>query len=127
MKSKKQKKQNTKPASKNTMRDVVLSEDQYSPRAGLPVTPDPVTFTAIITATFSKTEPGDSKVTATHGATSKTIDKTETIKFDNVQSGEMIMIQGKSLGSSDFAIDVDASPVSKHLDPGKINFNFIIL
>ena len=127
MKKNHPKKQARKPASINLTQNLSLSKDQKHPGTESPGTPDPVTFTAVITATFTHTDPGDSTVTATHGVISKTIEKTDTIRFDNVQIGEIIMMQGKSLGSSDFTINVKASPASQQLGPGRINFNFIII
>ena len=84
-------------------------------------------MTAIITVTFSNTNPGVSSVTATHSGEAKTLTQSGTITFNHVLAGDIIMMQGKSLGDSEFKIDISATPQDKKFPPGKINFNFIIL
>lgn len=81
---------------------------------------------ATITATFRNVNPGASELTATYNDEAKTINQSGTINFDAVRSGEIIMVQGKSLGKAEIVIDRKAEPQSKNFDPGIILFNFLI-
>ena len=83
--------------------------------------------TATIRATFTNTNPGLSELNATLNGVKKTLTQTGTLAFDNTVSGDAIIIQGKSLGTSDISIDVPASPQKQTFPPGTFNFNFIIL
>lgn len=83
--------------------------------------------TATISATFTNVNPGLSELNATFNGVKKTLTQSGTLGFDNVVSGDVIMIQGKSLGTADISIDVPASPPKMKLSPGTFNFNFIIL
>lgn len=82
---------------------------------------------ATITATFRNTNPGLSELTATHNGQTKTITQSGTLDLLNVKKGEVIMVQGKSLGKADISIDREADPQSMKAEPGIIAFNFFIL
>jgi hypothetical protein len=96
------------------------------PPVGLEAAPL-TSVTATISATFTNTNPGLSEVNATFNGVTKKITQTDTIVFDKVSSGDVIMIQGKSLGTSDISIDIEASPRQMKFVPGTFNFNFFIL
>lgn len=89
--------------------------------------PIPPVKAAVITATFTNVNPGLSSLNATLNGVTKKLSQSGTLKFDVVASGDIIMIQGKSLGNSAIAIDVPATPQQKSFVPGTFNFNFLIL
>lgn len=82
---------------------------------------------ATISATFRNVNPGLSELTATHNGVEKTITQSGTIDLANVKKGEIIMVQGKSLGKADISIDREADPQAMKFNPGVILFNFFIL
>lgn len=83
--------------------------------------------TATIMATFTQANPGLSELHATLQGVTKKLTQTGTLEFINVATGDVIMIQGKSLGNSEISIDVKASPPKMKFAPGTFNFNFFIL
>jgi len=87
----------------------------------------PATITATITATFNNTNPGLSELIAICNGSTKKLSQSGDISFPNLISGDVIIIQGKSLGNSDISIDVKASPMQMKFVPGTFNFNFILL
>jgi hypothetical protein len=105
---------------------ITASKPPEKPPVGLEAAPL-TSVTATISATFTNTNPGLSEVNATFNGVTKKITQTDTIVFDKVSSGDVIMIQGKSLGTSDISIDIEASPRQMKFVPGTFNFNFFIL
>lgn len=97
------------------------------PRRLLTSTPPPKSVTATISATFTTVNPGLSELNATLNGVTKKLTKTGSLVFSNVSSGDVIIMQGKSLGTSDISIDVKASPQQMKFVPGTFNFNFFII
>lgn len=83
--------------------------------------------TATISATFTNTNPGLSELNATFNGKTQKITQTDTITIENVRKGDAIMIDGKSLGSADISIDLQATPQQMKFAPGTFNFMFFIL
>lgn len=83
--------------------------------------------TATVDAKFFKANPGDSQLKAKHKGITKTLTKSGQLQFNNVSRGDVIIIQGRSLGSSLISIDVNAKPQKMEFEPGTFNFNFFIL
>jgi hypothetical protein len=83
-------------------------------------------MTATLTITFTNVNPGLSKLTAIHKGERKTVKQSDEISFGDVESGDLILIQGKSLGTTNVKIDVSADPAEMNFDPGKFNDNFSI-
>jgi hypothetical protein len=75
---------------------------------------------------FRNTDPGLSKLKAILNDEEQTINQSDTITFSNVQSGDIIIIQGTSLGSTTVTIDVSAEPIQFNFVPGNFNGNFFI-
>ena len=82
--------------------------------------------TATISAVFTNTNPGGSKLTATFNNQSKSISSTGKISFSNVNSSDIILVQVNSLGISDITIDIPADPSSFHFLPGSHSGEFEI-
>ncbi|HVE60940.1 MAG TPA: hypothetical protein VNA26_03925 [Chitinophagaceae bacterium] len=82
--------------------------------------------TANLEVTFRNTEPGLSELTAILNSEEQTITESGTITFPNVQSGDIIIIQGTSLGSTTVTIDISAEPIQFNFEPGNFNGNFFI-
>lgn len=82
---------------------------------------------ATIKATFTNVNPGLSELKATFNGVTKKLSQTGDIVFNNIGSGDVIIIQGKSLGTSEISIDVKASPQQMKFVPGTFNFNFFII
>lgn len=93
----------------------------------LAASPAPPTATATISATFTSTNPGLSELNATLNGVTKKLTQTGDIEFSNAITGDVILVQGKSLGTADISIDVKASPQQMKFVPGTFNFNFFIL
>ena len=83
--------------------------------------------TATIAATFRDTEPGFSKLVATHKSNSKTITQSDTINFENVKAGDVILIDVITLGKSEITIDRKARPQEKKTTDSSFRFLFEIL
>ncbi|MDQ3683055.1 MAG: hypothetical protein M3352_08300 [Bacteroidota bacterium] len=81
---------------------------------------------ANIEVIFRNTDPGLSELKAILNSEEQTIDQSGTITFSNVQSGDIIIIQGTSLGSTTVTIDVSAEPIQFNFEPGNFNGNFFI-
>ncbi len=75
---------------------------------------------------FRNTDPGLSELKAILNDEEQTINQSDTITFSNVQSGDIIIIQGESLGSTTVTIDVSAEPIQFNFVPGNFNGNFFI-
>jgi hypothetical protein len=84
------------------------------------------TKTANINITFTNTNPGKSDLTAIHNGVSKKVTQTGSITFAGVSSGDIIIIQGKSLGTTTATIDISADPTQMNFGPGHFNDNFFI-
>jgi len=82
--------------------------------------------TAVLTVTITGTNPGLSNISANLNGTVKSITKSGTISFDNVNSGDIIAISGDSLGTTSITISVSADPINMNFPPGHINGNFFI-
>ncbi|MFN2440067.1 MAG: hypothetical protein ABR503_12765 [Chitinophagaceae bacterium] len=82
--------------------------------------------TANLEVIFRNTEPGLSELTAILNSEEQTITQSDTIPFSNVQSGDIIIIQGTSLGSTTVTIDISAEPIQFNFEPGNFNGNFFI-
>ena len=82
--------------------------------------------TANLQVTFFNTEPGDSELIATLKEESKTVNESGKIRFQNVQSGDIITIEGTSLGTTTVTIDISAEPVQMAFTPGNFADNFFI-
>ncbi|MEO7313211.1 MAG: hypothetical protein ABIX01_22690 [Chitinophagaceae bacterium] len=85
------------------------------------------TKTATITAIFTNVDPGLSSLKASFNGATKELTQSGTLSFDGVASGDIISIQGKSLGTAEISIDIDAIPKSQKFKPGTFNFDFFIL
>ena len=85
------------------------------------------TVTAAVSLRITNTNPGNTQFKARHNGVTKTLTQTGSLSFNNVSKGDIISIQGRSLGTSEISIDVSASPQSKKFGPGTYNFNFFIL
>jgi len=77
-------------------------------------------------ASFTNTNPGLSELKAILNDEEKTITESGKISFDKVQSGDIIIIQGESLGKTTVTIDVSAEPIQFNFEPGNFNGNFFI-
>jgi lysyl-tRNA synthetase class II len=84
------------------------------------------TTTATLTITFNNVNPGLSELNAILNDEQKTIDQSGDITFNNIQSGDIIEINGESLGTTTVTIDVSADPVQMNFSPGHFNENFFI-
>lgn len=84
------------------------------------------TMTAKLQITFFNVDPGNSKLTAILNDEEKTVHQSGVISFNNVQSGDMILIQVKSLGRSTVTIDVSADPMQMSFPPGGFQDQFFI-
>jgi hypothetical protein len=106
---------------------VVVKGKRMPPASSSTLESAPPVVTATISATFTNVNPGLSELNAILNGVTKTLKQSGTLKFDNVLSGDVIMIQGKSLGTSDISMDIPASPPKMKFPPGTFNFNFFIL
>lgn len=86
----------------------------------------PATKTATVTATFFNVPTGKSELRAILNGQTKTINKSGRIPFNNVTSGDAILIQGTSLGTTTVTIDVSAEPAQMSFPPGNFNDQFLI-
>lgn len=86
----------------------------------------PGTKTANIKVTFSSTIPGKSGLTAIHNGVSKNLNQTGSLPITGVASGDIIIIQGQSLGTTTVTIDIGADPTQMNFGPGHFNDNFFI-
>jgi hypothetical protein len=84
------------------------------------------TKTANLSITFTNTNPGKSDLTAILNGVSKNIKQTGSITFAGVNSGDIVIIQGKSLGMTTVTIDISADPMQMNFGPGHFNDNFFI-
>jgi hypothetical protein len=84
------------------------------------------TMTVNLNVTFINTIPGKSELTAILNEEEKTIDRSGVISFKNAESGDIIVIQGTSLGMTTVTIDVGADPTQMNFLPGRFNDNFFI-
>lgn len=82
---------------------------------------------ATITADFLDTEPGFSKLIATHKGNSKTITQSDKISFENVKAGDIIRVEVITLGKSEITIDRKAKPQEKKTADSSFRFLFEIL
>jgi hypothetical protein len=82
--------------------------------------------TANLEVTFRNVNPGLSELTAILNNEEETLDQSGTITFPEVQSGDIIIIQGTSLGTTTVTIDVSAEPIQFNFQPGNFNGNFFI-
>lgn len=82
---------------------------------------------ATITATFLDTEPGFSKLVATHKGSSKTITQSDKISFENVKAGDIIRVEVMTLGKSEIIIDRTSKPQDKKSADSSFRFLFEIL
>ncbi len=85
-----------------------------------------VGVTATISATFTNVNPGLSELNATLKGVTKKLTQSGTLSFDNVSPGQVIRIQGKSLGTADISVDITAKPQQMKFAPGTFNFFFFI-
>jgi len=86
----------------------------------------PGTKTATLEVTFTKVNTGDSELTATFNSQSKKITSSDSITFSGLAKGDMIEIDGTSLGSTTISIDISANPTVMNFTPGNFNDSFLI-
>ena len=84
------------------------------------------TKTANLKVTFTSVAIDKSFLTATFGASVKTISQSDVITFTGLNRGDIIRIDGTSLGSTTITIDIDANPAQMNFTPGNFNDNFLI-
>lgn len=84
------------------------------------------TKTANLSITFTNTNPGKSDLTAILNGVSKNVKQSGTLSFPGVNSGDIIIVQGKSLGTTTVTIDISADPMQMNFGPGHFNDNFFI-
>jgi len=84
------------------------------------------TMTTHLEVAFLATNPGLSKLTAILNGQKQTITKSGTITLTNVESSDIILIQGESLGMTTVTIDISAEPMQMSFSPGSFNDNFFI-
>jgi len=92
--------------------------------------PVPVaTQVANLVVKFHNADAGLSDLTATHNNASQTINESGTISFSNVKTGDTILINGDSAGSTNVKINgVQAVPMEMNFDAGQhINGLFLIV
>ncbi|HUS01454.1 MAG TPA: hypothetical protein VMY77_06995 [Chitinophagaceae bacterium] len=82
--------------------------------------------TANLDVGFTNTNPGQSNLTAILNEQEHTITESGTIIFTNVQRGDIIIVQGESLGLTTVTIDIDADPAQMNFKPGHFNKNFFV-
>lgn len=112
----------------NNMNDIAVTAATL--KAGIAVSSRPPTKAKSVAAnlmiTFTNTEPGLSSLTATSKGESKTISQSGSIRFQKVETGDTIMVNGSSLGNTTITIDIDADPTQMNFDPGMFNGSFFI-
>ena len=82
--------------------------------------------TANLKVDFTSTNPTLSELKAILNNEEQTITKSGTITFNNVQPGDIIIVQGESLGTTLVTIDISADPTLMTFKPGHFNDNFFI-
>lgn len=87
---------------------------------------DSTTITANLNVKFFNVNPGKSELKAILNDEEQVIDRSGIISFSNVESGNIIVIQGKSLGITTVTIDISADPTQMNFSPGHFNDNFFI-
>ena len=85
-----------------------------------------ISATANIQVTFTNTNPGMSRLTAILKGKEQTITESNTITIDQVEPGNIILIQGESLGTTTATIDLDATPTQMNFPPGSFDGVFYI-
>jgi hypothetical protein len=113
-----------KPAVKKTSGDV-SSTNNAKPVA----VAAPALQTANLQVVFRNVDAGLSDFTATCNGTSQTIHESGSICFNQIKTGDTIMINGDSAGTTDVTITgVNALPMQMHFDEGQhINGIFLIV
>ena len=105
----------------------ISGNKSFLPQPVIGLTGDPdIGVTATISAVFTNTNPGTSKLTATLNNQSKSISSSGGINFSGVKSLDIILVQVNSLGTSDITIDIPADPASFHFSPGSHSGEFEI-
>jgi len=83
---------------------------------------------ATINVKITNTEPGLSDILAEHNGVEKELSQSGKMKFDNVKTGDFIIVEGDSLGDVEFTIDRTAKPQQQKFQPlAIIAFQFQIL
>lgn len=128
-----QKADKVKPAKKQSPLKVKKSNKPASGLESLEAAPPTgiaaaaaATKTANLSITFTNTNPGKSDLTAILNGVSKNVKQTGSLTFAGVNSGDIIIIQGKSLGMTTVTIDISADPMQMNFGPGHFNDNFFI-
>jgi hypothetical protein len=82
--------------------------------------------TATIDVSFTNVNPGASELTATCKGQQKKIMQSSSISFKNISTGDTILIQVDSLGSTTATIDISADPAQMNFPPGSHGGTFFI-
>lgn len=82
--------------------------------------------TATIDVIFTNTNPGLSRLVGTCNGLERVLTQSGAISFPNVGSGDIILIQVDSLGSTTATIDISATPTNLNFAPGVHSGTFFI-
>jgi hypothetical protein len=82
--------------------------------------------TANLSITITGANPGKSNISAELNGVTKSVSKSGTLTFNNVNSGDIISLDGDSLGATTITIDISADPASMNFPQGHIDGNFFI-
>lgn len=84
----------------------------------------PATKTATVSATFKTVDAGLSELTASIGAQQQTVNQTGKMVFNNITTPAVLMIKGKSLGTTTVTVDIPSNPQTMDFQPGTFFFFF---
>ncbi len=119
-------KNTTKKAVKKAIKKATPPVTAAVHAAAVDVMPAATLMTAVLTVDIRNTNPGLSSVTATSDTASRTINSGGIITLHNIKSGEMIVITGRSLGTTTISINLSADPVQLNFPPGQLQGSFFI-